>query len=387
MSWQDLVDEAVSFRHELHAHPELPWQERETARRIRAQLDAAGIPWRVCADTGTLATLAADAPGRHVALRGDIDALPINEDSGVPWASTHGGCMHACGHDGHAATLLAAGRWLKAREAQLPGPVTLVFQPAEEGGHGAQKMIEDGALAGVDCIFGWHNWPAIAYGQAVCPDGAVMSANGTFRITVQGRGGHASQPELCRDPVLAGSAITVALQQIVARRLAPQQAAVVSLTSFNAPSGDTVIPNTARLAGSIRLSDSALREELEARISEIATATAQAYGVTAEVEHIRRYDATVNDAGAAAEMRAALAAELGPQWQAQNLRLPIMASEDFSYYQREIPGAFALIGAGQGTGEDWPCHSPHYDFNDALIAPVMRVYSRLAGLPPEDRPG
>ncbi|MDZ7642961.1 MAG: amidohydrolase [Woeseiaceae bacterium] len=217
--WDECVAGAVAARHELHRHPELAWQEAATAARIRTQLDAMDIAWRSCADTGTVATLASKATGRHVALRADIDALPIAEQSGASWASEVVGCMHACGHDGHTATLLAAARWLKHHESSLPGPVTLLFQPAEEGGHGARRMIEDGALEHVDVIFGWHNWPAIPWGQAVCPDGVVMAGNGTFRIDVQGRGGHASQPEACRDPVVAASAIVLALQQVVSRRL------------------------------------------------------------------------------------------------------------------------------------------------------------------------
>ncbi len=378
--WDNLVEAATTLRRELHQYPELPWAEHQTAQRLRQQLDALNIPWRVCADTGTVATLNPQARGRHVALRADIDALPIDEDSGARWSSRHSGCMHACGHDGHAATLMGTARWLKQHEDALPGPVTLLFQPAEEGGHGAKKMIEDGALDGVDAIFGWHNWPAIPLGHAVCPDGPVMSANGTFRITVIGQGGHASQPELCRDPVLAAAAITLALQQIVSRRIAPQKAAVVSLTSIDAVSGDTVIPNRALLGGSIRLSDSTLREPLEQAISEIVEHTASAYGVRAEVEHIRRYDATINHADCAGQYRTALAAEFGTAWEHQATDLPIMASEDFSYYLQHIPGAFALVGSATGTQTAWPCHSPHYDFNDALIAPMIRIYSRLAGL-------
>lgn len=380
-SWDKLLEDATALRRELHQHPELPWAEHATAQRLRAQLDSLKIPWRACADTGTVATLNPGASGHHLALRADIDALPITEDSGAEWSSSHDGCMHACGHDGHAATLMGAARWLKQHESQLPGPVTLLFQPAEEGGHGAKKMIEDGALDGVDAIFGWHNWPAIPFGQAVCPDGPVMSANGTFRIKVIGQGGHASQPELCRDPVLAAAAITLALQQVVSRRIAPQKASVVSLTSFEAASGDTVIPNQALLGGSIRLSDSSLRKPLEQAISEVAEHTAAAYGVRAEVEHIRRYDATVNHAAQAALYRQALGREFGAQWEYEQIDIPIMASEDFSYYLQQIPGAFALVGSATGTQHAWPCHSPHYDFNDALIAPMVRIYSQLAGLP------
>lgn len=375
------MDATTTFRRALHTHPELTWQEEETAAAVRAGLDSAGLAWRACAGTGTLATLAPNAAGRHIALRADLDALPITEASGRQWTSANPGCMHACGHDGHTATLMAAAFWLKQHEEQLPGPVTLLFQPAEEGGHGAKKMIEDGALKGIDAIYGWHNWPAIPFGQALCPDGAVMAGNGTFEIFLKGQGGHASQPEACRDPVLAASAITLALQQIVARRLAPQHAAVVSLTSIEAPSGPTVIPDTAKMGGSIRLAQSEDREIINALIEDVAVNTAAAYGVTAEVRLQPRYDATVNHGPEAALMRAALHAELGADWQTANTPTPIMASEDFSYYLKEIPGAFALIGADDGEGHDVPCHSPRYDFNDSLIPIVTRLYARLAGAP------
>ncbi len=382
LGWADCVASATRLRHALHEQPELSWQESQTAASIRERLTALGIPWRACADTGTVAVLAGSAAGPHIALRADIDALPIHEATGLDYASGTPGCMHACGHDGHTATLYAALCWLKKHEAQLPAPVTLLFQPAEEGGHGAREMIADGALDGVTCIYGWHNWPAIPYGQAVCPDGPVMAANGTFRIQVQGRGGHASQPELCRDPVLAASAITLALQQIVSRRLPPQEAAVVSVTNINAASADTVIPDQVVLGGSIRLTRDANRPLVEQLITDIVRDTALAYGVTAQAEMTPRYGTTCNHPQAAQAYRQALSGEFGPDWRSGQTLVPIMASEDFSYYLREIPGAFALVGADPGSGNAEPCHSPRYDFNDALIARMGRVYAHLAGAPP-----
>lgn len=377
--WNRLIEDSVTLRRELHRHPELGWQERNTAERIRQQLTQLDIPWRVCADTGTVATLAAGRPGRHIALRADIDALPIVEASGVQWHSHNHGCMHACGHDGHAASLHAAAAWLKQQEASLPGPVTLLFQPAEEGGHGAKRMIDDGALEGIDAIFGWHNWPAIPFGKAVCPNGPVMAGNGTFKIVLEGRGGHASQPELCQDPVLAGSAVVMALQQIVSRRLPAQQATVLSVTSFDAPSGSTVIPDEAILEGSFRITEAGTRETLRQLITDVAKSTAGAYGVNCDVQLFARYDATVNHPTEAALYRAAMQEEFGTQWLSESTAVPIMASEDFSYYLKEIPGAFALIGADDGNNNHHPCHSAKYDFNDALIPHVARIYSRLVG--------
>ncbi len=379
--WQTMLSGAVTLRRELHRRPEVAWQEEATAATIRRELTQAGIDWRPCAGTGTVATLAPDAPGRHLALRADIDGIPVTEATMAPWASQHDGVMHACGHDGHTAALFAASWWLKHQESQLPGPVSLLFQPAEEGGHGAREMIADGALEGVDAIFGWHNWPAIRFGQAVCPDDAVMAANSTFHIRLTGRGGHASQPEECRDPVLAASAITVALQQVVSRRLPAQRAAVLSVTNIEAANPETVIPDSAYLSGSIRVSATAQRTTVEEALTDVAQSTARAYGVTADVEIRPRYGATVNHSTQAGEMRAALAEELGAGWHSAGTLVPIMASEDFSYYLGEVPGAFAVIGADDGHGHDVPCHSPRYDFNDRLLPPVARLLTRLAGVP------
>jgi amidohydrolase len=385
MSWNTIVRQSVELRHWFHRHPELSWQEQNTAARIREQLTAWHIPWRSCAEHGTVATLAAQTSGEHIAFRADMDALPITEKLALDYCSSEPGKMHACGHDGHMAALLGAAAWFKQQEAQLQGPLSLLFQPAEEGGHGAKKMIEDGALDGVDSIFGWHNWPALAVGKAVCPDGAVMSGNGSFHIDIQGRGGHASQPESARDPVLAAAAITLNLQQIVSRRLPPQAAAVVSVTSILAESSVMVIPDSVRLEGSIRFTDPNLRQPMNDLIVEIARSTAATYGVSAEVEIRGRYEATINHAAAAQRYRDALQRELGAQYHDTDLILPIMASEDFSYYLNEIPGAFALIGMAETTptGTDYqaPCHSPDYRFNDQVIESVMRVFCRLAGVP------
>lgn len=380
--WTHYIQDATQLRRALHCAPELTWQEHATAQTIRTALQTHDIPWRVCADTGTVATLAPSAPGRHIALRGDIDALPIREQTGVDWASRTPGVMHACGHDGHTATLMAVARWLKANESILPGPVSLLFQPAEEGGHGARAMIEEGALDGVEWIFGWHNWPAIPFGQAVCPDGPLMAANAVFEIEITGSGGHASQPELCRDPVLAAAAITLNLQQIVARRLPPQAAAVVSVTSIDAPSGITVTPESARLAGSVRIGDTQTRALIGRLIEDIAESTARSYGVEAKLTFTPRYQATVNHPEPALHYRGALASVLGADWCASELPVPIMASEDFSYYLEAIPGAFALIGADDGAGHHEPCHSPRYDFNDRLIDPVGRILASLIGVSP-----
>lgn len=380
--WKVTLENAIRIRRELHAHPELGWDEIRTAERIRSVLEQWEIPYRHCAGTGTVATINSGASGaKHIALRADIDALPIIEKTEKSYQSSHHGCMHACGHDGHTATLLAVAQWLKCHEKQLPGEVTLLFQPAEEGGHGAKKMIEDGVLEGVDEIYGWHNWPALPFATMACPDDIIMCGNGTFSITVKGKGGHASQPEHCQDPVLAASAIVLGLQQIVARRLPPQLATVVSVTSVEAPSTPTVIPELATIGGSIRIANESVRNKVNALIVEISHQIATSYGVGCDVDIQPRYRATINHAQQAAHMRSVWTQQWGMESLRHNTHLPVMASEDFSYYLHEIPGAFALIGADDGEAHQAPCHSAYYDFNDRLIDKVARVFATLAGAP------
>jgi len=377
--WLETLAYAKRFRHLLHRQPELSWAEVETAKLIQAELTDLGIAWRGCAKYGTVACLNAQGSGSHIALRADIDALPIAEQTDVAWRSNYQGIMHACGHDGHAAVLLGTARWLKLHETQLTGPVSLIFQPAEEGGHGAKQMIEDGALIGVDQLYGWHNWPALPLAKMLCPDSTIMSGNGTFVIELHGKGGHASQPELCRDPVLAAAALTVNLQQIVARRIAPQSAAVVSVTSIEALSGLTVIPDKAKVSGSIRFSEPSDQGLIEQYLLEISEQTAASYGVACSVEIQPRYAPTVNHAAPAEQARASWKALYGESALLNQGLAPLMASEDFSYYLNEIAGAYAIIGAGE-SAESPPCHSPHYDFNDQLIETVIRWYSQLVGV-------
>lgn len=377
-NFDDVVNFAINFRHELHKNPELTWEETNTAKAIREILDNHNITYKTYANTGTVAIFAQDKKGLHIALRGDIDALPLEEKTDVEYKSTKPKCMHACGHDGHTATLMAVAIWLKQNEKKLQNPVSLIFQPAEEGGHGAKKMLEEGALKNVDMIFGWHNWPAIKFGQAICPEGTVMAGNGTFHITLKGQGGHSSQPELCRDPVLAASALTIALQQIVSRQVAPQDAVVVSVTSIDAPSGVTVIPDTAKVEGSIRVPNLKLKEKVFKQIEIISQNIATTYNVDIDVELRDRYNATINHKEASSKVRKVLKETLGEQWQS-DIATPIMASEDFSYYLNDIPGAFALIGSDDGEEKHQKaCHNVYYDFNDKLIKPVSITLMKLA---------
>ncbi len=381
-NWAQRVETAITYRRELHRIPELPWCEFQTAANIRDTLTALNVGWRACAGTGTIATIGSGS-GEHIALRADIDALPITEESGVPWQSQHDGCMHACGHDGHTATLMLVAAVLKQQEATLPGPVSLFFQPAEEGGHGAKRMIEDGALAGIDAIYGWHNWPALALGTGYCPDGPVFSANASFAIQISGRGGHASQPEACRDPVLAGAAIVMALQQIVSRRGAPQSPMVVSVTSFDGASNPTVIRDHVTIEGSIRAADTSVCHQMGDWIREIAEPVAAAYGTTADCAYHPRYGATVNHPAAAADVRDAITHHLGVQPEPA-IAFPLMASEDFSYYLEKVPGAFFVLGNRDSDQTAPACHTANYRFNDKLIPLAAQILLQLSNASPPD---
>ncbi|MBA3700755.1 MAG: amidohydrolase [Planctomycetes bacterium] len=374
-----LVIRARTLRHDLHRHPELIYQEERTARVVRDELDRLGIAWQACAGTGTIARLADGARGRHLALRADLDALPLTELTGLPYASEHPGLMHACGHDGHTASLLAAAAWLKANEAALPGAVTLVFQPAEEGGHGALRMVEGGALDGVDEIFGYHNWPPIPFGKAGCVPGTIFAANGEWHATITGRGGHASSPHHCIDPILAGAHFVTLAQQIVSRQIAPQDAAVVSVTCFHGGTADNIIPDSVELVGTVRAATTTLRDELARRVEATLTAACAPSGAVGRFTYRPCYPATVNHAGPAARAQDALRAVLGADGLA-NDGLPVMAAEDFGYYLTHVPGAFILLGAGRPGAVMEPCHSPRFDYNDDLIPLVVKLWSRLAGL-------
>ncbi len=299
----------------------------------------------------------------------------------MPWTSLQPGIMHACGHDGHTASLVAAAEYLKSQEDALPGRVVLLFQPAEEGGHGARLMVQEGALAGVDEVYGWHNWPPLPLGTLACPDGPVMAANGEWSAVIEGRGGHASQPHQTIDPIATGAAFVSLAQQIVARQVSPTDAAVVSVTCFHAGTADNIIPDTAELVGTVRAATTTLRDELARRTQVVLEAACAVSGARCRWDYHPTYPATVNQAACAARVRTAALALLGPGCLLDG-GLPIMAAEDFSYFLQAKPGAYFLLGAGRPGAVLEPCHSPRFDFNDELIPAAVRLWAMLAGLPP-----
>ncbi len=355
----------------LHTHPELSYQERETTRYIRQRLEEADVPvLPYTLETGLVAEVTGRADGPCVALRADIDALPVTEESGVPYASCAAGRMHACGHDFHTAALLEAARQLQAGRAALPGRVRLIFQPGEESSSGALKILATPALEGVQVIFALHTWPFFPAGTMALRPGAASASVDRFEITVEGKGTHAAAPQAGIDPIVIGAEIVTAAQTIVSRTLSPLSAALVSITHFEAGNTWNVIPGTAYLEGTVRTLDAADRAAIPEKLSALARGIAAAHGGRAEFVWHPGPPATANDPAwtefAAGVARAqGLAAVEDPQ----NL-----LGEDFAFFQEKVPGVYIHAGVGPTA----PLHNPKFTADEAALAPAARYEAALA---------
>jgi hippurate hydrolase len=370
--------EMVDIRHQIHANPELGFQEHDTSDLVAARLERWG--WEVhrgLGGTGVVGTLRAGTSTRRMGLRADMDALPIAETSGKAWASKVFGKMHACGHDGHTAMLLSAARHLAATR-HFDGIVHAVFQPAEEGLGGARKMLEDGFLDLFPCdaMFGMHNGPGIPEGQFMAVPGCAMASADTCIITVKGVGGHAAFPHNAVDPILVGSAIVMALQSVVSRNVPPLQTGIISLGAFLAGDAPNVIPGTAELRLSVRAMQPEIRDLLERRIHEIANAVAQTYGATVEVNYMRRYPVLMND-----PTQTAFCLDLVRDWLGETGLVPkpepVPASEDFAFFLEKVPGCFINIGNGVGSVGGCMVHNAGYDFNDRILSTGATYWVKL----------
>ena len=362
----DAIAEAIAWRRDLHRHPEIAFQEHRTSRLIASLLEGWGLKVRTgYGGTGVVGTLSRGSGSRAIAIRADIDALPITEDSGVEHASLTPGRMHACGHDGHTAMLLAAARHC-ATDGTFDGTVHFVFQPAEENEAGALRMIEDGLFREhpTDAVYSLHNWPDLPVGSYAALDGAIMAAFGVFEIVVRGRGAHAAMPHKGADPILAASQVVSALQSVSSRAVSPLEAVVVSATQIHA--GDTwnVIPDICTIRGTTRWFSDEAGRTVEERLKSIASNVAQAFGCEAVIDYQARYPATVNDAGAARFIRETASS---PKVGLSAIDAPLsMVSEDFAFMLQEKPGCYLWLGA-QREGENPGLHSPRFDFNDAIL--------------------
>ena len=371
-------DEMTAWRRDLHAHPEIAFEERRTAGVVAARLESFGLDevHTGIARTGVVGVLRAGSGGRAIGLRADMDALPIHEASGRPYASTVPGKMHACGHDGHTTMLLGAARY-RAETRNFDGTVYFIFQPAEENEGGGRVMVEEGLFERfpVEQVFGMHNWPRMPLGTFAMRPGPVMAAADRFAITLTGSGGHGAMPHACRDPLVAGAQIVSALQTIVSRQVDPVESAVVSVCQFHAGAIDNVIPQTATLSGTARSFLPEVRDLLERRIVEIGHGVAAALGIKAEAVFERGYPPTVNTE-APTELAAGAAVDVVGAERVNREPPQVMGAEDFAFMLEKRPGAYVFIG--NGGGPDAPMvHNPAYDFNDEALPLGASYWSRL----------
>ena len=381
------LDDLIALRHDLHAHPELSFEEVRTSKIVRTRLGDAGIDFvaDLAGGTGVLGHLQG-AGEESIALRADMDALAIHELSGVPWASKTSGKMHACGHDGHTTILLGTARVLAriAEETSLPRGVSFVFQPAEEGGGGGRLMCEDGALDGtrigapVSSIFGLHGYVHAEAGEVTSRVGPMLAAADEIEITIKGIGGHAAMPHVCVDPAVCAAAVIQALQNVVSRSVDPLDSAVISITKMSAGDAFNVIPETVSLGGTVRSLQPATQDLLEARIGETVQGIASAHGCTAETNYIRGYPVTMNHPDAVERYERIARACLGCEV-VRPLEDPVMGGEDFSFYGQRIPACFFFLGLLEKGETHMPgLHNAHFDFNDAALETGIELFCHLA---------
>ena len=375
-----LQDEMVRFRRELHEHPELGFKEEETAKRIAEALrtDFPQIKTGI-AKTGLSALLEPKGiSGRAILFRADMDALPIQEETGAAYASRNPGVMHACGHDCHMAVLLHTARHAARAPDAIAGAVRFIFQPAEEGPGGAEVMIREGILndPAIEAAFGLHVWSGLTVGKIAVRSGHVMAAADEFKITVHGRGGHAAYPHETVDSIMVASQIVVALQTLVSRNTDPFETAVVTIGTFNSGQAFNIIAERAELGGTLRTFDSDLRDHLIRRIREVAEGIAHSFGATCSVEFLTGYPATINDRRMA-DFAAAIAGEIvGPENVVRDL--VSMGGEDMSYYLNEVPGVFIFLGGGNAEqGIVHPHHNPRFDFDEKAMPIGVELFLRI----------
>jgi hippurate hydrolase len=381
----ELQSEIRAIRRDLHAHPELRYEEHRTAEIVATKLREWGLEVATgIGGTGVVGTLRRGSSTRAVGLRADMDALPVQEQNAFDHASKHQGKMHACGHDGHTAMLLAGARWLAANGG-FDGIVHFIFQPAEEGGAGAQKMIDEGLFERFPCeaVFGMHNWPGMSVGQFGVTPGPMMASSNEFEITVRGKGAHAALPQNGIDPVLVATHVVQALQSIITRNKKPIDAAVLSVTEIHAGNATNVVPDNAVIRGTVRTFTLETLDLIETRMKAIVEQLPPAFGATGALHFHRNYPPTINDR-AQTEFAVSVMRELVGEANVDAACEPTMGSEDFAFMLLAKPGCYVFIGNGDGSHRHaghgmGPCmlHNPSYDFNDELIPLGGSYWARL----------
>ncbi len=369
------AEEMTGWRQHLHAHPELGFDCHETARFVVERLQECGITdiHTGIAKTGVVAIVEGQGDGPTIGLRADMDALPIAEETGLPYASTHPGRMHACGHDGHTTMLLGAAKYL-AETRNFAGRVALIFQPAEEDGGGGGVMVEEGIMDRFDIsqVYGIHNAPGLPLGMFCTAPGPLLAAVDTFEIHIRGLGGHGATPHETRDPVVAALAIAQGIQTISSRNHYALDDLVISVTQVHAGSAENIVPETAFVGGTVRTFDAEVQAMVQRRMKQIVTGTAAAYDVEAELDYQVWYPATINDADRAA-FAAEVAREVVGADNVDDATTREMGAEDFSYMLNARPGAFLFLGQGEGAG----LHQSKYNFNDAVAPVGASFFARL----------
>ncbi|MDQ3389036.1 MAG: amidohydrolase [Gemmatimonadota bacterium] len=375
------LETLIATRRDLHRHPELAFQEHRTAGIVAERLRAAGYGVQTgVAETGVVGTLdGGGGPGPTLLLRADMDALPIQEECAHDYVSTHPGVMHACGHDAHVAIGLAVADRLAQTRNQWRGTVRYVFQPAEEGGGGASRMIAAGVLEGVDAALGLHVWLGLPSGVVGVVTGPLMASSADFEITIRGRGGHAAIPDEAVDPLLAASQVVVALQSVVSRGVSPLESAVVTVAAFHAGAAFNVIPDLAVLRGTARAFEPNICEELPRRIERVVSGVCEAMGTAYEFDYRADTPPTVNDAGIAEVVRGAAVEVVGRERVRTDPGVRTMAAEDFGEFLARVPGCYFFVGGrNPATGAVHPHHSPNFEVCEAALPVAVDVLERAA---------
>lgn len=375
---QDFKSAMIDFRRELHKHPELPWQEFETTKRIARELDKIGVEYKLTQPTGIIAEIKGAKPGKTVALRADIDGLPVTEiNDKIDYASTVHGKMHACGHDTHAAMLLAAVKAIHAVKDELKGSVRFIFQPAEELAEGALAMIEQGALKDVNNVFGMHIWSGTEVGKASCQVGSSFASADLFKIHFKGRGGHGSMPHECVDAAVVASSFVMNLQSIVSRETNPLDPAVVSVGKMDVGTRFNVIAENAILEGTVRCFTLEDRDRIQAAMRRYAEHTAAMYGATVTIEYQYITRPVINDENSAMLAQAIIKEAFGEQ--ALYFERPTTGAEDFSYYTVDIPGCYALTGTrNPEKGSDFAHHHGCFNVDEDSLVTGAELYAQYA---------
>lgn len=373
-------DEMIAIRHYLHANPELSLEEFKTSDLVAKQLESWGYKvTRGIGTTGVVGSLKKGNSNKSIGLRADMDALPIFEETNLPWASTVAGKMHACGHDGHTTILLAAAKYIASEPCEFNGTVHLIFQPAEEAIGGADLMIKEGLFERFPCdrVFALHNMPGLPTGKLGFYSGNFMASADTVKITIKGYGGHGAYPQRTVDPIVTGAALITALQTIVSRNVTPGETAIVTVGTFQSGIASNVIPDSAVMELTVRAMKPEIRDLLIKRIEELADFTAKSFGASCDVEVYDSYPVLINDDEQTAFARE-LAVEFFGKDAVLDTVLPSTGSEDFAFMLQERPGSYFLLGNGE-KGEKGGCmvHNPGYDFNDAIISTGASFFSRL----------